>query len=555
MNLGAVPMLAGMPHTRVILQSRLSSTRLPAKALLSLCGRPVAVLAARRAARGGLDVVIATSTDPEDDAIARAAEAGGVACFRGSLEDPLARFAGASADLDDADVVVRLTADNVVPDGDLISGLVSALLASGDEYVRVADANPYGLGGEAFTVGLLRRAHAAATSSYDREHVTPWMRRESGDGSWDPQVPSALRSVRCTIDTLDDFVVAERALAAVADAEGAPWRDLLKAWADAAGPQPVRAATTNSIHQGRWVLGTVQLGVPYGAANTSGLPDLGSSAAVLREAATSGVTHLDTARAYGESESRIGRTLGQGLSERVGVVTKVRPLDDLPVDAPPAWGRDATLASVQRSLRELRSAAIDALLVHRWADWGRGSGAVADTLDALREEGVATLVGASIATPAEALAALGDPRVGYLQLPFNVLDRRWVEPELLDAFAARPDVVVTVRSVFLQGLLAAPAASWPANAQGERTQTCEALDELTVELGRDGWADLALAYVLGHPFVTSVVLGAETPEQVRQQAEWVARPALDTDEAERVRERLPGGSDVLVDPSSWIMDA
>ncbi|MDT0213514.1 aldo/keto reductase [Rothia sp. ARF10] len=545
-----------MPHTRVVLQSRLSSSRLPGKALLTLGAYPVAALAARRAARGGGDVVLATSTAPEDDAIVRAAARFDVPTFRGSLEDPLERFVGAVRDLDDDDVVVRLTADNVVPDADFVAGLTGALQEDGSGYVRVAEGYPYGLGGEAFTVRLLREADVSTGDPFDREHVTPWMRRRTGDHVWaPPELGANLMGVRCTIDTLDDYVVAEAALAAFADPVVPSWREVLTRWAEVAPPTPRRLGEpgANPIGQGSWVLGTVQLGVAYGAANTTGLPDPESARAVLRRAVDEGVTHLDTARAYGQSEARIGQALARGLSERVRVVTKLTPLDHVPEDAPARWARDAVLASTERSLRDLRTGSVSGLLVHRWVDWHRGGGAVAQTLDELRSSGVAQVVGASISTPQELFEAVADPRVGYVQLPFNVLDRRWTEPSVVQAFSSRPDLVVTARSVFLQGLLVSPEAPWPVNADMDIGAVREALVSVTAELGRTSVPDLCVAYALGHPFVTSVVLGAETPEQVAEQAAWVAAAPLTAEEIRHVRERVPGGSPVVVDPSTWRM--
>lgn len=545
-------------RTLVVLQSRLNSSRLPAKALLTVAGRPVVVLAAQRAARTGLEVVVATSDEPQDDAVARAVRAAGIACFRGSLEDPLDRFAGAAADaaLDDGDVVVRLTADNVVPDGDLIEELVRAL--PGDGYVRMAQGLPYGLGAEAFRVHLLRTAAAEAVSDHDREHVTPWIRRRTADTEHVPALLSgstapALGNVRCTIDTLDDYVVAEGALSQVGDAVGAPWHVLLDRWSDVGGAaaEPVSTARANPIGQGGWVLGTVQIGLPYGAANLTGMPDPSAASRLLSAAATAGVTHLDTARAYGESEARIGRRMAQGLSERVGVVTKVSPLDSV-VDAPGAAALAAEL-SVERSLRALGRGSVDALLVHRWADWRRSGGEVAETLVRLRDSGVARLVGASLTSPAELGEALADERVGYVQFPFNMLDRRWLDDGLQEQLRARPDVVVTVRSVFLQGLLAVPGAAWPANT-GVDVAACEAeLAALQRDLGRASRADLALAYVRAHPFVTSVVLGADTAEQVMEQAALFGRAPLTEAEVELVHRRLAAGPALLVDPSQWRM--
>lgn len=541
--------------TRIVIQSRLSSSRLPGKAMLTLAGMPAVVLAARRAANTGLDLVVATSDQVDDDVLAAAVRHAGIPVFRGSLHDPLDRFVSATADLADDDLVVRLTGDNAVPDGEFITELIDTMLAAGQDYIRVTMADIYGVGAEVIRVGLLRQAAQEATDPFDREHVTPWIRRHTQDLDFVPTLaPGDPARVRCTIDTLADYVVAATALGAVEDAVSAPWRTLLHAWAAAGGalPQPLVGGRANVLEQGPWVLGAVQLGVTYGAANRTGQPDPVGAARILAVAAESGVTHVDTARAYGESEARIGASLAHGLSESLGVITKVRPLDDLPVDAAASAARDAVAASVQESLRLLRSSSVAALLLHRWADWKRGF--VADALVAQRDQGLARVIGASIATPAEALEALEDERVGYLQLPFNLMDRRWHASQVRSALEQRPDVICTVRSVFLQGLLATPAdARWPLNAPDDVAAIRVGIRQAVVELGRVSPADLAIAYVRGHDFVTSVVLGAETADQVQDQARLMARPALTPDEIDVVHSLVPAGSATLVDPSTWRM--
>jgi aryl-alcohol dehydrogenase-like predicted oxidoreductase len=297
------------------------------------------------------------------------------------------------------------------------------------------------------------------------------------------------------------------------------------------------------------VLGTVQLGLVYGAANVTGMPDESTAGELLAAAAAAGVTHLDTARAYGESEQRVGKALGRGLSEHLRVVTKVRPLDDVPADAAPGWGQEAVLASAQTSLRLLGTDSVDALLLHRAADWERPG--VRDGLVHLRTEGFARVVGASLSTPDELVRLLADPEVGYVQLPFNLLDRRWTAEEVVTAIEARPDVVVSVRSTYLQGLLVNPEARWPANAGLDRADVGRTITALVEELRRESAADLCLAWVLGHPWVTSVVVGAETPAQVRESALLAGRPPLTPAEIARVVEALPPGGEDLVDPSRW----
>ncbi len=543
-------------RVRVVLQSRLSSTRLPGKAMLTAAGRPMVVLAAQRAGTSGAEVVVATSDRPEDDVIAAAVAEAGIGVVRGPLDDPLRRFAMATADLDDDDVVVRLTADNVVPDGEIVALLAGELGRgpAGSAYVRVGGddpALPYGVAGEAFRVGALREADTEATDQADREHVTPWVRRTHGDRrATVSDIPDEWGGLRCTVDTFDDYVALGNVLTGVDDAVGTGWRELCARLARLAPRVPsVPPRRENTLGQGPLVLGTVQLGLAYGAANQTGMPDEASAVEVLGAAASAGVTHLDTARAYGDSERRIGRSLGRGLSEHLRVVTKIRPLDDVPPDAPGGWGHEAVLASAQTSLRLLDAPSVDALLLHRAADWHRPG--VREGLVRLRDEGQTRLIGASLSSPEELLALLADPEVGYVQLPFNLLDRRWLADEVTSTLEARRDVVVTVRSAYLQGLLVSPDARWPLNAGLDRADVGGRILGLVEELGRESAADLCLGWVLGHPWVTSVVVGAETAEQVRENARLAAKPPLSPAQLARVVEVLPAGGDDLVDPSRW----
>lgn len=540
-------------RVRIVLQSRLSSSRLPGKAMLGVAGRPMVVLAAQRAGTAGAEVVVATSDRADDDVIATAVTQAGIGVVRGPLDDPLRRFAIATEDLADTDVVVRLTADNVVPDGALVELLVEEV-AGGASYARLGGddpALPYGVAAEAFTVQALRSADAEAVSPHHREHVTPLLREVHGDRRIEvPGVEPGWAGLRCTVDTLDDYVAMARVLAGVDDPVRTPWTALCARVASLSSPaERFAVRCENPIGQGPLVLGTVQLGVAYGAANATGLPDPSLAADVLAAAVAERVTHLDTARAYGESEARIGAGIARGLGEHLGVVTKVRPLDDIGAEAPEGWGEEAVRASVATSLRLLGASGVDALLVHRAADWSRPG--VRTALLALREEGAATLVGASLSTPEELVSLLADPEVGYVQLPFNLLDRRWLAPEVQEALQLRPEVVVACRSVYLQGLLTSDDARWPANAGVAPGTVAASVSALVMELGRESAADLCLAYVLGHRWVTSVVVGAEQPEQVRENARLCRLPPLDDAASARVRELLPAGSETLVDPSRW----
>jgi spore coat polysaccharide biosynthesis protein SpsF len=90
----------------------------------------------------------------------------------------------------------------------------------------------------------------------------------------------------------------------------------------------------------------MQLGEKYGIANTAGRPSEAEAAEMLALALRSGVTHLDTARTYGDAEARIGRLLPARAAPTVKIVTKLQPLDAIPDGAPPREVRAAVEASV-----------------------------------------------------------------------------------------------------------------------------------------------------------------------------------------------------------------
>jgi spore coat polysaccharide biosynthesis protein SpsF (cytidylyltransferase family) len=368
---------------RVVLQSRLSSSRLPGKALLTLAGRPLVVLAAQRAANTGLEVVVATSVEREDDALAAALETAGIAVFRGDLHNTLDRFAGATADLADDDLVVRLTGDNAGPDGTYVEELIGHLRDAGQDYLRVTTETIYGMGAEVFTARLLRDANRSARTAYDREHVTPWIRRHTDDFTWVPPVSGAAGRVRCTVDTLLDFSIAARALGTVPDVLNATWRELLDVWVAAGGAMPEP--------------------LPWIASGRFGVLDPATASQVLEQAALAGATHVRVTDA--ESAVRLGRSLRHGLSERVGVIA------ELPGGLP-----DGADAAVWETLAGLGSSAVDVIVAHSPVDLAESR----EPLLRHQKEGRVRLLGCVVLDESELAEALNDPSVGYLELPWEL---------------------------------------------------------------------------------------------------------------------------------------
>jgi aryl-alcohol dehydrogenase-like predicted oxidoreductase len=304
---------------------------------------------------------------------------------------------------------------------------------------------------------------------------------------------------------------------------------------------PVRER--GGYRQSTLVLGGAQLGGAYGIANITGGPSDAAASALLHAAVSCGITHVDTARAYGESERRIG-----AAASGLGVITKVAPLGA--VASCESSMADAVTASVVRSSGHLGEPLT--ILLHRAADALAVGGVAWKTLRRYAESGLAERVGVSVQSPAELRAVLRLPGLGYVQLPCNVLDRRWLAADLAPALAERPDLVVTVRSVYLQGLLAAgTGVRWPHLSPGDRDRVVAVLDRTAGVLGRAGRADLCLAYVLGLPWVTSVVVGADTVAHLRANVGLATRTPLTADERAFLLAELPAVPLDLLDPARW----
>lgn len=311
-----------MSRTRVVIQSRLSSSRLPGKALMTIGGMPLVELVARRASRTGHEVVVATSTEAYDDRIAQHCAAVGLDVVRGSLDDVLGRFVLATEDLEPQDRVVRLTGDNPFADSGLVDELLDATAASGCTYGRVdIDRSPEGLGAEVFTADALRRASESTSDPYDREHVTPWLRRALGELLLVPKgAPADVRAYRATVDTLHDMVRVSTVFDGVGDPVGIRWQELMARLVervDALGPRVPAAAT------GPYSLLVVSAR-RFG--DDRGRPPAEHAEAVralVAEALDRGVTHVEVGGDDDDTAEILRATVEPALTQRLGVILRV----------------------------------------------------------------------------------------------------------------------------------------------------------------------------------------------------------------------------------------
>lgn len=302
---------------------------------------------------------------------------------------------------------------------------------------------------------------------------------------------------------------------------------------------------TSSEFGRRLGLGTAQFGLAYGIANASGRTPEPEVRAIVARAREAGVQTLDTAPRYGDAERVLGR-LGAELAE-FRIVTKTAAhvaAEDVAgegsarADIGPALER-----ALDASLADLGLRSVHGLLEHRAsALLGAGGDVVWSAMQRARESGRVARIGASVYSPEELDALLERFELDLVQLPLNVLDRRFVARGRMERLQDL-GVEVHSRSVFLQGaLLAPPSVSARVGGLAERVERFHA------RCAAQGWTPLAaaLAGAIATPTIAAVLVGVE---DVRQLNEILAAEVEQVDPGAFADLRCDDPA--IVDPSRW----
>lgn len=285
----------------------------------------------------------------------------------------------------------------------------------------------------------------------------------------------------------------------------------------------------------RVALGSVQFGLPYGIANQNEQVTRAEAGKMLALARESGIEIVDTAIAYGDSES----CLGQAGMQEFKVVTKLPAVPDGCPDVH-RWVE----AQVAASLKRLNTDRLYGLLLHHPRQLlGPDGRKIARAVQNLKEAGKLQKAGVSAASPDDLREFNDRMKLDLVQAPLSLVDRRLASTGWLKRLHG-DGVEIHARSIFLQGLLLMPQAAIPAKF----SRWAALWDEWHGWLARRGVAAVqaCMAFALGLAEIDRVVVGAQSVEQLQQ---IIAAAACPVDLGE-----LPDvGCDAaeLIDPSRW----
>lgn len=289
------------------------------------------------------------------------------------------------------------------------------------------------------------------------------------------------------------------------------------------------------------VLGTAQLGMHYGIANKSGKPDADAAREIICTAWDGGIREFDTAQAYGESERILGEVIRSlKMGDDIKIITKLNPGIDY-------MNRTEVERAVAESICRLGVSRLYGLMLHREACLDLLDKGLMKNLQGIIASGMTLRIGISVYSPEKALVGLKTEGIDFVQLPSNILDRRFEKAGVF-GLAEKLHKDIYVRSVFLQGLIFLKSNELPNHLHFAES----VIRKLEVFLAKNDYLikPLSLGYVKQAFPKAKVLIGIETPEQVEENIQiWSGDQPEDV--VTRVRCAFPDVDERILNPSLW----
>jgi len=285
-------------------------------------------------------------------------------------------------------------------------------------------------------------------------------------------------------------------------------------------------------------LGTAQFGLDYGLSNTSGQVELPEVKSILEEAKKYNIDTLDTAIAYGNSES----ILGEVGVDKFSIVTKLPPIPKDISDIE-SWVNN----QVKASLKKMNIDSVSGLLLHRSADlFETPKRQLFDSLCKLRDNGTVNKIGISIYNPDE-LETLEEHgiKIDIIQAPFNILDRRLESSGWLHKLNLA-GIEVHTRSVFLQGLLLQKKEQ--RNPYFNKWNNYFKIFDEWVKDTRQTPLGASLNFSNSYKSINKVIVGVQNKTQLTE-----ILASISQDSQFSVPSELEIDDLMLINPSNWIL--
>ena len=283
------------------------------------------------------------------------------------------------------------------------------------------------------------------------------------------------------------------------------------------------------------VLGTVQLGLPYGINNQLGKPDKREAMNILSRSFEEGITTLDTANAYGNSHEIIGE-FHQQNKRAFEVISKCH------------WKGQDIYKTIKEELQVLNIQHFASYLFHSFDDIHQLSEPNKEDFKSLLSKGLIQKLGVSVYGNEQLSQAIDNDFISVIQLPYNLLDNDFQKGKLLQ-LAKEKGKEIHVRSVFLQGLFYMEKSKLPTQLKPLEKYLLE-IENIATQ-NNISISTLALGYALKNKNIDKVLIGVDTLQQLLINIESIKHIHLVSDEMMRKISNFAVHETELLNPVNW----
>lgn len=291
-------------------------------------------------------------------------------------------------------------------------------------------------------------------------------------------------------------------------------------------------------------LGTVQFGLDYGINNRTGRPEKETVFNILDAAVDGGIRCFDTSAAYGDSELILGEYISSRMMKNnIKIISKLKSYKENAGLLSPA---DFVEKEIKASLKSLNMDFIEGYLLHEPMDFYNKEILLA--LNECKKKGLVRNTGISVYEAQHALEAVKSGYIDYIQVPYNLLDRRLVDADFFNT-AKQFGVTVFARSVLLQGLLLMDENDIPRHLEGVKKHL-KVLDRIAGKYNLSRF-EAAVLFSYETDGVDFVVFGVDNQKQL---TEYLALFNKRIDTGELIEDLNRGFSDVdeyIISPNLW----
>jgi spore coat polysaccharide biosynthesis protein SpsF len=544
-----------------IIQARENSNRLPKKVLLPLVDKTVLEHVYFRVNQVKLidRIVVATGSSRYNSSIISLCQSNNIEVFPGSDEDVLHRYyeAALSVGATGGDQILRITADCPLIDPQIIEKTLLEHIKQGVDYSSnsLEELLPDGMDVEVFTFATLELIQLKAKEKSDREHVTRYIYTHSDKFSihkvrFSKQYPP----LRLTLDEHEDYELILEIYKRLYQPDKYFGMDSImelysreeklfqinQQYSRNEGLQlSLEHEAFVQKNLKRVCLGTAQLGMNYGILNSVGKLSSTDFKQILSISQGEGVYLLDTAYAYGSSETQLGEMVDE--VKHFKITSKyTKKIDEL------TNRYELPEAQLEKSLERLNRSSIFCYMLHSFEDLN--DSLILESLIKCKQSGKAQLIGVSVYEVQEAMSLLQYDVIDVIQVKFNILDNELTKLKFFE-LAKEKNKQVFVRSVFLQGVLLTNDSNLPTHLI-ELSPRLKELDEIANRFGLKR-IDVALYYVLQNQYIDGMVVGFDSVEQFQEILDSIKRLKPNTLLTKQLNLLTTPFNKNYIDPRTW----